>query len=51
MAKGILMERHGVEADRAFSLLVGASQKSQLKLHEVARWLVDDVARAAKPEK
>ena len=51
MAKGILMERHGVEADRAFSLLVGASQKSQLKLHEVARWLVDDVAGAAKPEK
>jgi GAF domain-containing protein len=51
MAKGILMERHGVDDDRAFSILVDASQRSQLKLHEVARWLVVDVAGAAKPKK
>lgn len=48
MAKGILMERHHVADDRAFTILVDASQKSQLKLHEVARWLVDEVAGVAK---
>jgi transcriptional regulator with GAF, ATPase, and Fis domain len=47
MAKGILMERHGVVADRAFAIMVDASQKSQRKLHEVARWLVDETTAAA----
>jgi GAF domain-containing protein len=47
MAKGILMERHHVTDDRAFAIMVDASQRSQLKLHEVARWLVDEVAAAA----
>jgi GAF domain-containing protein len=45
MAKGILMERHRVDGDRAFTILVDASQRSQLKLHEVARWLVDEAAK------
>jgi transcriptional regulator with GAF, ATPase, and Fis domain len=35
-AKGILMERYRVDSDAAFRLLVGASQRSHLKLHEVA---------------
>jgi transcriptional regulator with GAF, ATPase, and Fis domain len=48
MAKGILMERHRVNEDRAFAIMVDASQKSQLKLHDVARWLVDEAAAAAK---
>ncbi|GAB3569667.1 GAF and ANTAR domain-containing protein [Amycolatopsis endophytica] len=40
MAKGILMERHRVTDDQAFHLLVRASQNSNRKLHDVARWLV-----------
>lgn len=40
MAKGILMERHDVDAERAFSMLVHASQHANLKLNEVAEWLV-----------
>ncbi|GHE92105.1 transcriptional regulator [Amycolatopsis deserti] len=40
MAKGILMERHRVTDDQAFDLLVRASQNTNRKLHEVARWLV-----------
>jgi GAF domain-containing protein len=35
-AKGILMERFDVDADRAFAILVGFSQQSGTKLHEVA---------------
>jgi hypothetical protein len=41
-AKGILVERDGVDPDRAFSLLVGASQSTNLKLVDVARWLVTE---------
>ncbi|MDQ0376171.1 GAF and ANTAR domain-containing protein [Amycolatopsis thermophila] len=40
MAKGILMERHRVTDDQAFDLLVRASQNSNRKLYDVARWLV-----------
>jgi len=40
MAKGILMERHRVTDDQAFNLLVRASQNTNRKLHDVARWLV-----------
>lgn len=40
MAKGILMERHDIEPDKAFSLLVSASQGANMKLREVAQWLV-----------
>jgi GAF domain-containing protein len=35
-AKGILMERHRIDAEAAFSLLVKASQDSNRKLREVA---------------
>lgn len=38
-AKGILMERFGVDDARAFSMLVESSQTTNLKLVEVARWL------------
>ncbi|MET8852282.1 GAF and ANTAR domain-containing protein [Amycolatopsis sp. NPDC004625] len=41
MTKGILMERHGVDAHRAFAMLVQASQHANRKLHAVAAWLVD----------
>jgi GAF domain-containing protein len=39
-AKGILIERHRVDADQAFAILVGASQRSNLKVREVSRQLV-----------
>lgn len=50
-AKGILMTRHGTTATRAFDLLVKASQRANMKLVDVARWLVEDHERAlpAKP--
>jgi GAF domain-containing protein len=39
-AKGILMERHKITADRAFALLVQVSQASGRKLRDVADHLV-----------
>ncbi|MFF5988076.1 GAF and ANTAR domain-containing protein [Prauserella flavalba] len=45
MAKGILMQRHGVGPDRAFELLVQASQHTNIKLRDAAEWLVNDSAR------
>ncbi|MFD9701307.1 ANTAR domain-containing protein [Lentzea sp. NPDC059081] len=41
-AKGILMERHDVDAASAFRLLVDASQSANMKLHQVAAWLVQN---------
>ncbi|WP_285741218.1 GAF and ANTAR domain-containing protein [Lentzea sp. NBRC 105346] len=41
-AKGILMERHDVDAARAFRMLVEASQKANMKLHQVAAWLAEN---------
>ncbi len=38
-AKGILMERFGLNAEEAFSRLVNSSQQTNIKLVEVARWL------------
>ncbi|MEV6905244.1 GAF and ANTAR domain-containing protein [Amycolatopsis sp. NPDC051372] len=40
MAKGILMQRHDLDPVQAFRLLVESSQASNLKLHDVAAWLV-----------
>lgn len=39
-AKGLLMGQHNITAQRAFELLVRASQDSNIKLNEVAAWLV-----------
>jgi transcriptional regulator with GAF, ATPase, and Fis domain len=39
-AKGMLMARSNVDADRAFEMLVSASQRTNVKLAEVARRLV-----------
>jgi GAF domain-containing protein len=41
MAKGILMQRHGIDADGAFRMLVEASQTSNIKLRHIAAWLVE----------
>lgn len=40
-AKGMLMQRDGITGQRAFDLLIGASQHANLKLADVARWLVE----------
>ncbi|SDG04771.1 GAF domain-containing protein [Lentzea fradiae] len=41
IAKGILMERHGIDSAAAFRMLVEASQTANMKLHQVAAWLVE----------
>lgn len=46
-AKGILMNREGVDAERAFAMLSRASQDTNIKLADVARWLVAENDRHA----
>jgi len=41
-AKGILMERFGVDADQAFEMLVSASRDTDTTLVDVATWLVTE---------
>jgi GAF domain-containing protein len=45
MAKGVLMARHGVPEETAFSLLVGRSGEESGTLPEVARAVVDSAVR------
>lgn len=51
-AKGILMERHSVTADAAFSVLSRVSQAENIKLAEVARRFVEtgDLPSVPSPE-
>jgi hypothetical protein len=49
-AKGILMQRDGVDGDAAFTMLVEASQATNIKLVDVAHWLVAQTRTAAAPE-
>ena len=44
-AKGMLMQRDGVDADTAFAMLAALSQQRQIKLTEVARALVATATR------
>ena len=39
-AQGILMERFGIDADRAFQVMVRVSQQRNVKLHEIATEVV-----------
>lgn len=39
-AQGILIERHKITADQAFTTLVTASQSANIKLRDVAETLV-----------
>jgi AmiR/NasT family two-component response regulator len=41
-AVGILMERYRLDPHRAFAFLVRTSQVGNLKLHDVAKGIVDD---------
>jgi GAF domain-containing protein len=47
-AKGVLMAQHGVEADEAFGMLRSMSQRTNVKLREVARQVVDGERRAGR---
>ena len=49
-AKGIVMEREGVDAPAAFRVLAEASQHANLKLTSVARWLVEEAAGRDAPD-
>ncbi len=44
-AKGILMERFGVNADEAFAMLMHSWQDTNLKLTVVAEWVTTDSTR------
>ncbi|MFD5247711.1 GAF and ANTAR domain-containing protein [Amycolatopsis sp. NPDC058340] len=46
-AKGILMQRHQRTDDQAFAMLVETSQHTNIKLHDVAAWVVDDANTTA----
>ncbi len=48
MAKGILMQRERLTDDQAFKLLVYTSQQANIKVHDLAEWLVDDVNNTAR---
>jgi GAF domain-containing protein len=46
-AKGVLMASQGCSADQAFQLLVAMSQRGHVKLHDVARDLVEKARQQA----
>lgn len=50
-AKGILVERLSIDADRAFALLVSASQDTNIKLRDVAAWLARTAIEEASDRK
>ncbi|MGV0875397.1 PAS and ANTAR domain-containing protein [Mycolicibacterium sp. XJ879] len=43
-AKGLLMAAYGISADRAFDILVWRSQETNIKVRELARRFVDEMA-------
>jgi GAF domain-containing protein len=49
-AKGILMQRDGLTALKAFQLLVRASQDTNMKIADVARWLITDTENNARDQ-
>lgn len=48
-AKGILMQRHGIDQDEAFALLARTSQHANRKLRDVAQDLIDGVVHPPLP--
>jgi GAF domain-containing protein len=51
MAKGILMHRERLTDEQAFTLLVATSQKANIKIHDLAVWLVDETNNTARRPK
>jgi GAF domain-containing protein len=47
-AKGVLMQRDRLTAPQAFQLLVRASQDTNMKIADVARWLITDTENKAR---
>ena len=50
-AKGILIERYGVDDTEAFQMLVKASQDTNIKLAKVAEWLRGEAIENAHRER
>lgn len=50
MAKGILMQRDRISDVHAFNLLVSTSQNANIKLHDIAVWLIDNANNTARRE-
>ena len=48
MAKGILMHRERLTDEQAFTLLLSTSQKANIKIHDLAVWLVDQANNTAR---
>ena len=48
MAKGILMHRERLSDVQAFNLLVSTSQNANIKLHDLAVWLIDNANNTAR---
>jgi len=48
MAKGILMQRERISDVQAFNLLVSTSQNANIKLHDLAVWLIDNANNTAR---
>lgn len=46
-AKGILMEREGIDDEAAFAMLRQASQTQNIKLREIAAAIVETTRRTA----
>ena len=49
MALGMVMERYGMDRDRAFAYLTRIASSSETKLREVAEHLVADAERSSRP--
>jgi AmiR/NasT family two-component response regulator len=48
-AKGVLMAQHGLDEETAFATLVQYSQKTHMKLYDVAVKLLDSVTKERQP--
>jgi GAF domain-containing protein len=48
IAKGILMQRERISDVQAFNLLVSTSQNANVKLHNLAAWLIENANNAAR---
>lgn len=50
-AKGLLMQRNNITGQRAFRMLTKASQETNMKLVDIARWLVETHESRAQQDK
>jgi AmiR/NasT family two-component response regulator len=50
-AKGILMERHGIDEERAFLMLRDHARRTQSVLVDTAQSIIDGTLRTEEPER